>query len=56
MVEDSPAGYRSGIEFFSSEAKRKEFGINAARHADAHWEPAHAERIFADIHRELTGK
>ncbi|ACS81672.1 glycosyltransferase [Maridesulfovibrio salexigens] len=56
MVEDSPAGYRSGIEFFSSEARRKEFGINAARQADAHWEPAQAEKIFADIHRELTGK
>ncbi|TIH18037.1 glycosyltransferase [Marinifilum sp. JC120] len=56
MVEDSPAGYRSGIEFFSSEAIRKEFGMNAAHHADAHWDPAHAEKVFADIHRELTGK
>ncbi|WP_319777789.1 glycosyltransferase [Maridesulfovibrio sp.] len=56
MVEDSPAGYRSGIEFFLSEARRQEFGKNASRYADAHWEPAHAEKIFADIHRELTGK
>ncbi|NDV27154.1 glycosyltransferase [Desulfovibrio sp. JC010] len=56
MVEDSPAGYRSGIEFFLSEARREEFGTNAARYANAHWDPAQAEKIFADIHRELTGK
>jgi glycosyltransferase involved in cell wall biosynthesis len=56
MVEDSPAGYRSGIEFFSSEEKREEFGTNAMRYAYAHWEPAHAEKVFADIHRELAGK
>ncbi|GKT26589.1 glycosyltransferase [Aduncisulcus paluster] len=56
VVDDSSAGYRSGIEFFASEARRREFGINAARYANAHWNPAHAEKIFADIHKGLTGK
>ncbi|WP_421903773.1 glycosyltransferase [Maridesulfovibrio sp.] len=53
MVEDSPTGYRDGIQFFLNKDNREEFGIRAADYADGHWSPDHAEKIFADIHREL---
>ncbi|WP_415719301.1 glycosyltransferase [Maridesulfovibrio sp.] len=55
MVEDSPSGYRSGIEFYLSEKNRADYGSRAVRHADENWSPEHAERVFADIHRELIG-
>ncbi|WP_432734413.1 glycosyltransferase [Maridesulfovibrio sp. FT414] len=53
MVEDSPAGYNSGIRFFSDKNNRNEYGKRAAQIADRNWEPVHAEKVFADIHREL---
>lgn len=54
MVEDSPAGYRDGILFFLNKDNREEFGMRAADYADGQWSPDHAEKIFADIHRELV--
>ncbi|NDV22171.1 glycosyltransferase [Desulfovibrio sp. JC022] len=56
MVEDSPSGYRAGIEFFLDMKNREDYGYRAAEFADKHWNPAQAEKIFADIHRELANR
>jgi len=55
MVEDSPSGYRSGIEFYRDKENRTEYGSRAVSFAEGNWSPEHAEKVFADIHRELIG-
>ncbi|MBI9112682.1 glycosyltransferase [Maridesulfovibrio ferrireducens] len=54
LVDDSPEGYSKGIDFFSNEDNRKKFGEMAAKYADSHWNPNHAESVFTEIHRTLT--
>ncbi|WP_291329290.1 glycosyltransferase [Desulfovibrio sp. UCD-KL4C] len=53
LVDDSPEGYRKGIDFFSDENNRKKFGEMAMLYANSHWEPDHAESVFSEIHRKL---
>ncbi len=56
LVEDSPSGYMSGINFFLHKKNRIEYGERAALQANKNWEPHRAEAIFADIHRRLILK